>query len=194
MITILRGSSGSGKSFTAYSLLRDYPNEPVMWPAQVWPNQNKAKSRAMGYIFPGDLFLVGAYTARVCGGMDLIHGGPANQFKFLERAGLKFTHVFAESLMAAVAKTSLWQDLKTALPHQTIIAPTLNTPEEIAIQRIYSRNGGKEIKEHAHRANWRRVHRKREEIEALGIASPYIAYEESYSQLVSWLKWGGWCP
>lgn len=200
MITVLRGSSGSGKSFIAYKLLETVPNEPIFWPANTPPNTNKTKPRIMGYHFAGDLFLVGPYTARKCGGADSISGGfPKAQLPFLERAARKFKHVLFESLMGAVCKNEDWVDLRTRLETDRIsslpvIFPTMNTPQELCLERIRERNGGKSFNIGATNANWRRVNKHRQTLEDYGFYAPYIDHTRAYEHTVELLRWGGWNP
>lgn len=200
MITVLQGSSGSGKSFVGYSLLRDFPHEPVHWPPGHVPNKNKAKWKLVGYTLPGDLFVVGSYDADHCGGADSIGGGfPKMQFPFIERCALRFTHVFIESLMASLCAMSYWLELREQLdaaqaPSRPLVFPTLNTPRELCLQRIYERNGGRAINEGATHANWRRIHYKRDKLERAGFYAPYVDHEGSYDHVRKLLDWGGWRP
>lgn len=206
MIIDLRGSSGSGKSFVVYSLLRDFPGEELWWPAGAFPNTNKHKEKLMGYRLPGDLFVMGTYRTAQCGGADTVKGGfPQYHAEFLHRAAMKFSHVVYESLMGSCAKVDHWVNIEERLkaenaPSLPLVHLTLDTPMETCRERVYKRreNAGRADKPFNEGAtigaNWRRMRSLQAKMEAAGLDMRWVDHTRSYEVFRETLELGGWRP
>lgn len=144
MIINLRGANGSGKSTVAVELLNKA--QPV---DLGWYKTKAGKDKAVeGYGSSTGLVTVGKY-ATDCGGCDGIPTQDLICDAVRKASGLPGAAnvIFEGVIVSTIFMRYLELDREmTKLGHKFIWA-FLDTPVEVCLERIYKRNGGKEIKE-----------------------------------------------
>ncbi len=142
-IVNLRGTNGSGKSTVAFALIEG-AREIALAPYQT---PKGAQRFVAGYHNPAlDLIVVGPYRTQ-CGGCD----GIATQALIKESVKLaarRAQHVFFEGVIVSTLYSGyrvLSDELRAEGHHYSWLY--LDTPLEVCLARIQTRNGGKPIKE-----------------------------------------------
>lgn len=180
MITNLRASNGGGKTTIYHWLIDNHEHEPLYSPN--FRTQQEHKPRV--FRLTGDLYCVGRYAA----GADGI-GFAALQD--LVRAFGRRGHVIFENVMVS-ANISSWLPIRREFPDVPWIWATLDTPQDVCLQRIYGRNGGKPIKEEPIKAHYRRVRRMHDQLTELGEQTVLIDHTKSIEQVHELLQANGW--
>jgi adenylate kinase family enzyme len=179
MLLQLRGSSGSGKSYVAHQLLERYEHKPLYNPAV-------RKTVPYAYALPGGLFILGGYTARG-GGVD---GWPVETtVRELEALDEPGRFIFFEGLLISRSRGQ-WERL--ARNGHEYVAAILDTPPELCIQRVYERNGGKQINEWRLRDNHRGARTAVRYMGEAGIDTVTIRHGRSVEDVLSVLRDHGW--
>lgn len=131
----LRGTSGSGKTTVARTLMNNYPHETMF---------SKGKPAGVRIEVPGwnwPVFLLGKYDT-VCGGMDTI----PTQAECVERATKAYQHghVLAEGLLASnVGPEATFSAGAIAAAGPNVRFLFLDTPLEVCIARVEERRRAK---------------------------------------------------
>lgn len=190
MILTLRGCSGSGKSYVAHQLLERYPNTPIYLGG--W-NQDPNRPKLVGYDLPGGMLMLGRYTAPG-GGLDgfLLTKTREKFYALVRDAFLAAPFVFGEALTISSSRI-WWQELSREFPGQVIFA-FLDTPVDLAIQRVLQRNGGRPIKEPQLKQHYRFVNRLGHRLEADGERVYWIDHTRPVEQVIQIFKDEGWQP
>lgn len=135
-IVSLRGTSGSGKSTVAFTLLKNHPYEEIIG------GDNKVKGYVVDASTSGvqaPITLIGPYKT-VCGGCD----GVPTQQEAADRAVHYYQkgHVLMEGLLASAAGP---KGAVTATIHETgnAVFAILDTPCEVCIERVKSRRAAR---------------------------------------------------
>ncbi len=196
MILNVRGSSGSGKSYIAHELLRQYGDlaRPFELQAQTKYNKNKAKAKIGGYVLPGDLVIMGKYTS-TCGGVEggRMTGGEA--LEFIDDARNFWSHVYFEGLFISLVM-GRWIEYAKTFPPGEYCTAFLDTPMDVCEARVMERNGGKPITREATIVkNHNRIHNNiQPKFEAAGLDAPWIPHEDPVEWVINRLWTGGWRP
>ncbi len=161
-------------------MLNNHENEPLHTPN--FRSQYEHKPQV--FHLEGDMFCVGRAQA----GADGI-GFAALQD--MVRAFAARGHVLFENVMVS-ANLSSWLPIRKEFPNERWLWMTLDTPEEVCIERIYQRNGGKPIKEDPILAHHRRVKRMHQQLVDAGEEAIMIDHTKSIEQVHSLLQEAGW--
>jgi predicted ABC-type ATPase len=186
----LRGTNGSGKSTLARCFLGENDAEVTLTTFET--PKGKVKP-IIGYVNPDlNSCVVGDYST-MAGGLDKVKTF-ALQFEAIEAAlALDDVEVVvAEGVLASTVLGS-WAEhakkLKKELGHRVIWA-FFETPVEHCIERIYSRNGGKPIKEDLVRGKWEQIDRVRQKALARPwievVALPFGLEQKALWELLGW--------
>lgn len=145
MIINLRGANGSGKSTVAYDLMAG-GRSPVDLAEYI--TRGEKEKRVEGYGTPDGVVCVGKYLTD-CGGCDSIRTQDLICDSVLRAAVLPGSeHVLFEGvIVSTIFSRYLWLDKKFEEMGHKFVWAFLDTPVEVCLERIYKRNGGKEIKE-----------------------------------------------
>lgn len=146
MIVNLRGTNGSGKSTVAFDLMRRDKKTYAIELAK-YQTPKGAPRCVTGYFVPDlDLIVVGRYET-ACGGGD---GIPTQQLvkDSIMLATRKARNVFFEGVIISTIFQGYYE-LATKLRARghAFVWAYLDTPLEICLARIQTRNGGEPIKE-----------------------------------------------
>lgn len=182
MILNLRGPGGSGKTYVHRHLIDAYLKRSICSP----DFRGRRTRKAISHELSGGLYVVGRYTP----GADGIRFEPLMD---LVRAFAPLGHVFFENVMVS-GNANAWLALRREMPDQEWVWATIDTPFELCLERIYSRNGGKPIKEGVAAAHFRRVHRAHAQLEEAGEKTVWIDHTRAYDQVHEILTAGGWRP
>lgn len=200
MILNLRGPSGSGKSYPGFQLKDLYgPPEEV----RSLKYFGRKKPKLIAQILPGGLCLAGRYTMKKStrtGGIGY-SGGVDGFYPMEELNGMiqdlcdEYPHVLFESLMIS-GTHQRWEDFgkKNEALGRRVVFGTLDTPIELCLERIQSRNGGVPIKEESvvrHRAQ---VHKCAAKFHAAGLESYTLDHTRSLEQVEGLFRSDGWDP
>lgn len=152
----IRGCNGSGKSTIPMSMM----NDPNMWVHTIIDDTGKKLSAIT--VFPSYGWVaLGTYFNKT-GGMDTLRNNEITRLT-LQVALEKFQdfNILMEGIMASTIRSTyidLFHEVENTWPVRVIVLNLL-PPVEIAISRVYSRNGGKAVKEDAIRSKWNTVSR-----------------------------------
>ena len=150
----IRGCNGAGKSTIPMSMM----NDPYMWVHTVVDEYGKKLGAIT--VFPSYGWVaLGTYFNKT-GGMDTLRNNETTR-RTLFAALKEFQdyNILMEGIMASTIRSTyvnLFHEIEQDWPIRVIILNLL-PPVEVAISRVYSRNGGKPINEEAVRGKWETV-------------------------------------
>lgn len=150
----IRGCNGAGKSTIPMSMM----NDPDMWVHTIVDDTGKKLSAITVFPTYGWVAL-GTYFNKT-GGMDTLKNSEITRLT-LQVALKEFQdfNILMEGIMASTIRSTyvdLFHEVEKSWPIRVIVLNLL-PPVEVAISRVYSRNGGKPINEEAVRGKWETV-------------------------------------
>lgn len=150
----IRGCNGAGKSTIPMSMMDD----PYMWVHTIVDDTGKKLSAITVFPTYGWVAL-GTYFNKT-GGMDTLKNNLITKLT-LQVALKEFQdfNILMEGIMASTIRSTyvdLFHEVEKSWPIRVIILNLL-PPVEVAISRVYSRNGGKPVNEDAIRGKWETV-------------------------------------
>ena len=154
----IRGCNGAGKSTIPMSMMDD----PEMYVHEIRGSDGKRMSAIT--IFPTYGWVaLGTYFNKT-GGMDTLRDNWTTRMTlYAALDGFPEYNVLMEGIMASTIRSTyidLFQEVQEYYGDDlTIMIISLLPPVEVAISRVYSRNGGKPINEEAMRGKWETVAR-----------------------------------
>jgi hypothetical protein len=202
VIVQVRGSSCSGKSSVVTRLLRDYPPVDKLYEGG-W---NKLRPKLTAQLLPGDLAVLGGYSATTkTGGLDAFSSGTTQKvWEWLHWHCLRHKHVLFEGLMASLVigrSEELWRTLQEErAPGLPVVFAFLDTPVNVVLPRLLVRNNGQGPTrqgvnlEDTGRRSWARVQLIRRTFLERGLPVVDLHWQTAYEELVALLYRGGWDP
>ncbi len=154
----IRGCNGSGKSTIPMSMMCD----PRMYVQDIVGSDGKRISAIT--VFPSYKWVaLGTYFNKT-GGMDTLKNNAVTRMTlFAALDGFPEYNVLMEGIMASTIRSTYIDLFHEVEKHYggnlKVIVLSLLPPVEVAISRVYSRNGGKPIQEDAVRGKWQTVAR-----------------------------------
>ena len=157
----LRGCNGAGKSTIPMSMMDD----PCMYVHEILGSDGKKISAIT--VFPSYGWVaLGTYFNKT-GGMDTLRNNETTRLTlYAALDGFPEYNVLMEGIMASTIRSTyidLFHEVEDYYQNQgeelKVIILSLLPPVEVAISRVYSRNGGKPIQEEAVRGKWETVER-----------------------------------
>lgn len=153
----IRGCNGAGKSTIPMSMMDD----PEMYIHEIIGSDGKRISSIT--IFPTYGWVaLGTYFNKT-GGLDTLKNNEITRMTlYAALDGFPEYNVLMEGIMASTIRSTyidLFHDVENYYPELKVIIISLLPPVEVAISRVYQRNGGKPIKEDAVRGKWDTVAR-----------------------------------
>ena len=150
----IRGCNGAGKSTIPMSMM----NDPDMWVHTIVDEAGKKISAIT--VFPSYGWVaLGTYFNKT-GGMDTLKNNEiTRRTLFVALKEFQDYNVLMEGIMASTIRSTyvnLFHEVEKSWPIRVIVLNLL-PPVEVAISRVYSRNGGKPINEGAVRGKWETV-------------------------------------
>lgn len=154
----IRGCNGAGKSTIPMSMMDD----PEMYVHEIRGSDGKRISAITVFPTYGWVAL-GTYFNKT-GGMDTLRDNWTTRMTlYAALDGFPEYNVLMEGIMASTIRSTyidLFQEVQDYYGDDlTIMIISLLPPVEVAISRVYSRNGGKPINEEAVRGKWETVAR-----------------------------------
>lgn len=154
----IRGCNGAGKSTIPMSMMDD----PDMYVHEIRGSDGKRMSAITVFPTYGWVAL-GTYFNKT-GGMDTLRDNWTTRMTlYAALDGFPEYNVLMEGIMASTIRSTyidLFQEVQEYYGDDlTIMILSLLPPVEVAISRVYSRNGGKPINEEAVRGKWETVAR-----------------------------------
>lgn len=154
----IRGCNGAGKSTIPMSMM----NDPEMYVHEIRGSDGKRMSAITVFPTYGWVAL-GTYFNKT-GGMDTLRDNWTTRMTlYAALDGFPEYNVLMEGIMASTIRSTyidLFQEVQEYYGDDlTIMILSLLPPVEVAISRVYSRNGGKPINEEAVRGKWETVAR-----------------------------------
>lgn len=154
----IRGCNGAGKSTIPMSMMDD----PEMYVHEIRGSDGKRMSAITVFPTYGWVAL-GTYFNKT-GGMDTLRDNWITRMTlYAALDGFPEYNVIMEGIMASTIRSTyidLFQEVQEYYGDDlTIMIISLLPPVEVAISRVYSRNGGKPINEEAVRGKWETVAR-----------------------------------
>lgn len=154
----IRGCNGAGKSTIPMSMMDD----PEMYVHEIRGSDGKRMSAITVFPTYGWVAL-GTYFNKT-GGMDTLRDNWTTRMTlYAALDGFPEYNVLMEGIMASTIRSTyidLFQEVREYYGDDlTIMIISLLPPVEVAISRVYSRNGGKPINEEAVRGKWETVAR-----------------------------------
>ena len=157
MLVNIRGCNGSGKSTIPMSMMDD----PEMFVQELVGSDGKKISALTVFPTYGWVAL-GTYFNKT-GGLDTLKNNEVTRMTLYAALDLFPEYdVLMEGIMASTIRSTyidLFHEVERSYKRLKILIISLLPPVEIAIERVYSRNGGKPIKEDAVRGKWNTVER-----------------------------------
>lgn len=158
MLVNIRGCNGAGKSTIPMSMMDD----PEMYVHEIRGSDGKRMSAITVFPTYGWVAL-GTYFNKT-GGMDTLRDNWTTRMTlYAALDGFPEYNVLMEGIMASTIRSTyidLFQEVQDYYGDDlTIMIISLLPPVEVAISRVYSRNGGKPINEEAVRGKWETVAR-----------------------------------
>lgn len=156
MLVNLRGCNGAGKSTIPMSMMDD----PEMYVHDIMGSDGKRISAIT--VFPSYGWVaLGTYFNKT-GGMDTLKNTAVTKMTlYAALDGFPEYNVLMEGILASTVRSTyidLFHEVEQHYGKQLkVLIISLLPPVEVAISRVYSRNGGKPIKEDAVRDKWRIV-------------------------------------
>lgn len=155
MLVNIRGCNGAGKSTIPMSMMDD----PDMYVHEIRGSDGKRMSAITVFPTYGWVAL-GTYFNKT-GGMDTLRDNWTTRMTmYAALDGFPEYNVLMEGIMASTIRSTyidLFQEVQEYYDDLKVIILSLLPPVEIAISRVYSRNGGKPIQEEAVRGKWETV-------------------------------------
>ncbi len=178
-IITIRGTNGSGKSWLVRQLMDRYPfNIVEVNPKNGFPIVYHNSSLNM--------FILGDYRSHLnAPGCDVMSTTVVEILANLQRLN-QTGHVVFEGVTTA-ATYGRYADLAKQLPSGAFIWCFIDTPLDICIQRIYSRNGGKPIKEHKVAAMIRQISTQPGKAKAEGWPVYMIDHQKAWGSFMEML-------
>lgn len=157
----IRGCNGAGKSTIPMSMMDD----PQMYVHEIKGSDGKRISAITVFPTYGWVAL-GTYFNKT-GGMDTLRNNDITRMTlYVALDGFPEYNVLMEGIMASTIRSTyidLFHEVEDYYQNQgeelKVIILSLLPPVEVAISRVYSRNGGKPIQEEAVRGKWETVAR-----------------------------------
>ena len=157
----IRGCNGAGKSTIPMSMMDD----PQMYVHEIKGSDGKRISAITVFPTYGWVAL-GTYFNKT-GGMDTLRNNDITRMTlYVALDGFPEYNVLMEGIMASTIRSTyidLFHEVEDYYQNQgeelKVIILSMLPPVEVAISRVYSRNGGKPIKEDAVRGKWQTVSR-----------------------------------
>lgn len=157
----IRGCNGAGKSTIPMSMMDD----PQMYVHEIKGSDGKRISAITVFPTYGWVAL-GTYFNKT-GGMDTLRNNDITRMTlYVALDGFPEYNVLMEGIMASTIRSTyidLFHEVEDYYQNQgeelKVIILSLLPPVEVAISRVYSRNGGKPIQEDAVRGKWETVER-----------------------------------
>lgn len=154
LLVNIRGCNGAGKSTIPMSMM----NDPYMWVHTIVDEYGKKTSAIT--VFPSYGWIaLGTYFNKT-GGMDTLKNNEiTRRTLFIALKEFQDYNILMEGIMASTIRSTyvdLFHEVEKFWPIRVIILNLL-PPVEVAISRVYSRNGGKPINEEAVRGKWETV-------------------------------------
>lgn len=158
MLVNLRGCNGAGKSTIPMSMMDD----PEMYVHDIMGSDGKRISAIT--VFPSYGWVaLGTYFNKT-GGLDTLKNNEVTKMTlYAALDGFPEYNILMEGIMASTIRSTyidLFHEVEQYYGKQLkVLIISLLPPVEVAISRVYSRNGGKPIKEDAVRGKWQTVAR-----------------------------------
>lgn len=157
MLVNIRGCNGAGKSTIPMSMMDD----PDMFVQELVGSDGKKISALTVFPTYGWVAL-GTYFNKT-GGLDTLKNNEVTRMTLYAALDLFPEYdVLMEGIMASTIRSTyidLFHEVERNYKRLKVLIISLLPPVEIAIERVYSRNGGKPIKEDAVRGKWNTVER-----------------------------------
>lgn len=153
----IRGCNGAGKSTIPMSMM----NDPEMFVQELVGSDGKKISALT--VFPSYGWVaLGTYFNKT-GGLDTLKNNEVTRMTLYAALDLFPEYdVLMEGIMASTIRSTyidLFHEVEDTYKGLKVMIVSLLPPVEIAISRVYKRNGGKPIKEDAVRGKWETVER-----------------------------------
>lgn len=157
MLVNIRGCNGSGKSTIPMSMMDD----PDMFVQELVGSDGKKISSLT--VFPSYGWVaLGTYFNKT-GGLDTLRNNEVTKQTLYSAISLFPEYdILMEGIMASTIRSTyidLFHEIESVYKGIKVLILSLLPPVEIALERVYSRNGGKPIKEDAVRGKWSTVER-----------------------------------
>lgn len=184
----IRGCNGAGKSTIPMSMMDD----PEMYIHEIIGSDGKRISSITVFPTYGWVAL-GTYFNKT-GGLDTLKNNEITRMTlYAALDGFPEYNVLMEGIMASTIRSTyidLFHEVENYYPELKVIIISLLPPVEIAISRVYQRNGGKPIKEDAVRGKWDTVARNVKYFADAGFTSVRVnsAKVSKYQMLKAFLK------
>lgn len=153
----IRGCNGAGKSTIPMSMMDD----PAMYVHEIRGSDGKRMSAITVFPTYGWVAL-GTYFNKT-GGMDTLRDNWTTRMTlYAALDGFPEYNVLMEGIMASTIRSTyidLFHEVEEYYDGLKVLIISLLPPVEVAISRVYSRNGGKPIQEEAVRGKWETVAR-----------------------------------
>ena len=153
----IRGCNGAGKSTIPMSMMDD----PAMYVHEIKGSDGKRMSAITVFPTYGWVAL-GTYFNKT-GGMDTLRDNWTTRMTlYAALDGFPEYNVLMEGIMASTIRSTyidLFHEVEEYYDDLKVLVISLLPPVEVAISRVYSRNGGKSIQEDAVRGKWETVAR-----------------------------------
>lgn len=161
MLVNLRGCNGAGKSTIPMSMMDD----PEMYVHEILGSDGKRISAITVFPTYGWVAL-GTYFNKT-GGMDTLRNNETTRMTlYAALDGFPEYNVLMEGIMASTIRSTyidLFHEVEEYYRNRgenlKVLIVSLLPPVEVALSRVYSRNGGKPINEEAVRGKWETVAR-----------------------------------
>lgn len=157
MLVNIRGCNGAGKSTIPMSMMDD----PEMFVQELLGSDGKKISALTVFPTYGWVAL-GTYFNKT-GGLDTLKNNEITRMTLYAALNLFPEYdVLMEGIMASTIRSTyidLFHEIEGYYRNVKVLIMSLLPPVEIAISRVYKRNGGKPIKEDAVRGKWSTVER-----------------------------------
>lgn len=188
MLVNIRGCNGAGKSTIPMSMMDD----PEMFVQELVGSDGKRISALT--VFPAYGWVVlGTYFNKT-GGLDTLKNNEVTRLTLYAALSLFPEYdVLMEGIMASTIRSTyidLFHEVEAQYQGLRILILSLLPPVEIALERVYRRNGGKPIKEDAVRGKWETVERNAKYFAEAGFDSVRVnsAKVEKDQMLSAFLK------
>lgn len=157
MLVNIRGCNGAGKSTIPMSMMDD----PEMFVQELTGSDGKRISALT--VFPSYGWVaLGTYFNKT-GGLDTLKNNEVTRLTLYAALSLFPEYdVLMEGIMASTIRSTyinLFHEVEAHYRGLKVLILSLLPPVEIALERVYRRNGGKPIKEDAVRGKWETVER-----------------------------------
>lgn len=190
MVILVRGTHGTGKSTLLRAFLADLAVLDTVDNVGLF---TKKKPRRIKYVLSGDVAIMGNYEHPTSGGLDGMT--PIRHcWDLLTDAGRDHAFALGESVMMSNAKSRVVA-LADALGRDQVVSAQLDTPFEVALERIYARNGGKPVKEDVIKYHHKRTNDIHRWLRDEGVCRTLtLDHEHAYLHLTTFMYDHGWRP